>query len=179
MYKNIFIAYNQGSAFGQNTALRLQTISNLYGLSVSLPARMVNGGGIISHITKERIAAASIVVGFGLEAPTNVMIEELKYAIQLKKPIVFVYDKSTGNTIDFGNYGKIQIAEIDYLDTDDAIHTVAEFLEKLPQNQKHKKEIGLSTALIGVGLGLLALWALNNSESENEEDIENELVASH
>ncbi len=178
MYKNIFLNYNQGSDFGQNTALRLQTISNLYGSSVSLPARTVNGGNGMSHITQERIAAASIVVGFGLEEGTSVMAEELKYAIQIQKPIVFVYDKPTGNTIDFGSYDKIKTVEIDYMDTDDAIHTVAEFLGQLPENQKHKKEIGLSSALIGVGLGLLALWALNKSESENEKDVENELVAS-
>jgi len=179
MYKNIFLNYNQGSAFGQNTALRLQTISNLYGLSVSLPARMVNGGEIISHISKERLSAASIVVAFGLEAPTNVMIEELKYAIQLQKPIVFIYDESTGNTINFDNYDKVQIAEINYLDTDDAIHTVAEFLEKLPESQKHKKETSLNTALIGVGLGLLALWALNKKDAEHEEDVESEYAESH
>jgi len=179
MYKNIFLTYNQGSTFGQNTALRLQTISNLYGLSVSLPARMVNGGGVISHITKERLAAASIVVAFGLETPTNVMVEELNYAMKLQKPIVFIYDESTGNTIEFHNYDNIQIVEIDYLGTDDAIHKVAEFLEKLPESKKHKKETGLSTALIGVGLGLLALWALNKKDTEHEEDVESEYAESH
>jgi len=179
MYKNIFLTYNQGSAFGQNTALRLQTISNLYGLSVSLPARMVNGGGVMSHITKERIKSASIVVAFGLEVPTQVMIEELNYAMTLQKPIVFIYDESTGNTIDFGDYKKIQIVEIDYLDTDNAIHKVAGFLEGLPESQKHKKETGLSTALIGVGLGLLALWALNRKDAEYEEDVESEYAESH
>lgn len=67
MYENIFLTYNKDSIFGQNTALRLQTISNLYGLSVSLPSRIVNNGVEISNSTQERISNAAIIVAFGLE----------------------------------------------------------------------------------------------------------------
>lgn len=166
MYKNIFLTYNRNSSFGQNTALRLQTISNLYGLSVFLPARAVNNGAAISQETRNRISNASIIVALGLEQLTPIMQSELEFASQLtNKPIVIINDSRVGQTIDFGNNQNVRHVDIDFLDTDEALKEIAEFLEKLPtKNNKEKNEIGLGIALIGVGLGLLALWALSKDD---------------
>ncbi|MBI5913963.1 MAG: hypothetical protein HY842_01185 [Bacteroidetes bacterium] len=165
MYKSIFITYNQNSTFGQNTALRLQTISNLYGLSVFLPARLLNQSTGITKETERRINQSSIVAAFGLENLTLQMQAELSYAIARKKPIIVIYDKGIGRTVDFGEYKNKQEIHTDFLDTENALHEIARFLGGLPaKNTTSKKDIGVAEALLGVGLGLLALWALSKSE---------------
>lgn len=166
MYENIFLTYNKDSIFGQNTALRLQTISNLYGLSVSLPSRIVNNGVEISNSTQERISNAAIIVAFGLENLTPLMESELAFAMLTNKPIVIINDKNIGQTIKIENSNNVHQVAVDFLDTDAALHDIVNFLERLPtKNKKEKNEIGLGSALIGIGLGLLALWALSR---ENE-----------
>jgi len=165
MYKNIFITYNQESEFGQNTALRLQTISNLYDLSVFLPSRLASKSNSISSSTKDRIKNSSLVVAFGLEKLSLAMRNDLDYAIKLNKPIILINDKNIGPTIQFKDYKNINKVNVDFLDTDDALHSIADFLQNLPvKNKEEEKEIGLGTALLGVGIGLLALWALSGSD---------------
>jgi len=164
MYKNIYLTYNEDSDFGRNTALRLQTISNLYGLNVFLPSRMM--GRQSKTATRERIKKSALVVAFSLENQTGTMRKELLSAMELNKPIVVIYDKNIMYNLDLGEYSSLKEVDVDFLDTDQALHDIAAFLEKLPtKTLQDKKDIGIGTALIGIGLGLLALWALSEEDA--------------
>ncbi|MDX1939376.1 MAG: hypothetical protein SFU99_02425 [Saprospiraceae bacterium] len=165
MYKSIFVTYNRDSLIGQNTALRLQTISNLYGHTVYLPARHINQFDGVNEETKKRISQSSVIVAFGLEDLTLTMQAELQYATTLNKPIIAIYYKELGHTMDFKGYKNKQEIFIDYYDTESALHQIAKFLGALPESKTSKNEIGATEAIIGIGLGLLALWALSKVKS--------------
>jgi len=165
--ENIFITYNPSSEAESNTALRLQTISNLYGISVLLPYRHKNETEINSE-THNRIERSQFIVAFCLNKLTKHLKQELETSIQLKKPIIIIYDKYGNNKINFGKYMNVKEVFVDFNDIDSASHTIASFLkEKLKiakstkVTKKEKSNNGLGLALIGVGLGLLALWALS------------------
>lgn len=158
----IFITYNDRSVIGKNTALRIQTNAQLYGTRVDLPARYF-GSVQISDETSSRIQRASVVVAFSLEDLTFPMQHELHFAMKLQKPILVLYHRGVKN-IDFQGYKKIKEVELDYLNTDDTLKKVGDFLEEQRKGTSiTDKEIGLETAVLGIGLGLLALWALTKA----------------
>jgi hypothetical protein len=160
----IFLTYNDGSSIGKNTALRIQTNAQLYGTKVDLPSRYF-GGAVISDETTHRIKQSSVLVAFSLEILTPALQSELRYAMTINKPILVLYDQGVKN-IDFGNYKRIKEVELDYLNTDDTLKKVSDFLDdqRKGRSKVTDKEIGLETAILGIGLGLLALWALNSSK---------------
>jgi len=166
MTNNIFITYSPISQAEESTALRLQTISNLYGLSVALPYRQLNNTSI-NFETKNRIDNSTFVVAFCVEGLTEFVKAELDYAISKKKPIIVIYDVAQGETLNFNSNANINEVFVDFNKTDEALHNIADFirskigLTKIKPTQKPNNESGLGVALLGIGLGLLAAWALS------------------
>ncbi|MEM9985129.1 MAG: hypothetical protein AAF804_08540 [Bacteroidota bacterium] len=160
--KSIFLTYNQGSQIGKNTVLRMQTISNLYGLTAFLPVRAYGAGSGLDEETQRRIRKSPVVVAFALDKLTRRMKAELTYAIHQKKAIVVIYDQSKSRTLTFKDYKNVMEEWIDYDQTEDSLHNVSEFLDEYFA-KKEKGQGQLGTAIVGVGLGLLALWALSKS----------------
>jgi uncharacterized ubiquitin-like protein YukD len=122
----------------------------------------------ITPETQGRIDAASVIVAFTLEPLSHALDSELRYAIQRNKPILVLYDQHVGITVDFGNYARVKQVELDYFNTDDTLRKVGAFLteqNRISGNNKENREVGLETALLSIGLGLLALWAINRVAS--------------
>lgn len=171
MSKSIFISYNHNSQHEESTALRLQTISNLYGFNISLPYRLRNVS-TTSIETKTRIDHSSFVVAFCIDGLTKLLKDELKYAITKKKPLIVIYDRAKGKKINFKDNINVKEVFVDFTKTDDALHTIAEFLRsilsKATVNKTARKtqneDSGLGVALLGIGLGLLAAWALSKDK---------------
>jgi hypothetical protein len=171
MESDIFVCYNPNAQPEESTALRLQTISNLYGLKVSLPSRQTSANGI-SQETKLRIDNSRFVVAFCLESLSYLLTEELNYAILKQKPIVVIYDVDAGKKINFKEVGDVKEVFVDFSQTDDVIHEIADFLRaklKLSQTQSELQQTrnnntGLSIAVLGIGIGLLAAWALSQEK---------------
>jgi hypothetical protein len=173
---NIFISYNPNKEIEQNTALRMQTIASLYNLSVELPSRQqMPAKAKISSETQNRIARSAVVVAISLYKMSPQLQAELQFAMQENKPIVVLYDEKKGKNIDFGAYNKVKEINIDFNNTDEALHQIAPFLKSISQqeaknNQSEKQsaestnENGLVIGVIAIGLGLLALWALAKSD---------------
>ena len=171
MSQSIFVSYNFQAEAEEATALRLQTISNLYGMQVALPFRLAQRTRIHEE-TQLRIKQADLVVAFCMQDLTDLLKQELSYAIEQKKPIVVIYDQSKGKKINFQNQALAKEVFVDFRETDKALHEIADFIRKqlpLPnQNQlsgtPSQNENGIAIALLGIGLGLLAAWALSKDE---------------
>ena len=162
--KNVFITYNNNSDIGENTALRMQTLSNLYGFSVFLPFRI--GHSDISFETKERIDNSRFILAFAIGRYSRILKNELEYALSKKKPIIIIYDKKERNKIKFPNRSNVKEVIIDYYNTDEALHQISNFLNEQfadLNSRKKSNEHAIGTALIGIGLGLLAYWALSDN----------------
>ncbi|MDX2284240.1 MAG: hypothetical protein NW241_08760 [Bacteroidia bacterium] len=158
--KSLFLTYNEGSQAGKNTALRMQAIASLYGMQVVLPARL-GRSSTLDEETAQRIQNSAFVVSFGLEALSPHMQQELAFAMGQQKPIVMLYDPAAGKTVRFGTYRQVTEVPIDYQNTDRTLHEVAEFLNGYYQTRpKEQDQSGTGVALLGVALGLLALWAI-------------------
>lgn len=163
--KNVFITYNHNSEIGENTALRMQTLSNLYGYSVQLPYRLQNS--TISSETKARISKSKFILAFAMNDLTEVLRNELEFALGKNKPIIVIYDQAEGETIDFYDNANVKTVFIDYYKTEDALHKISVFLEEKfrgIEQQKRNTENAIGTALVGIGLGLLAYWALSGKK---------------
>lgn len=172
MTNNIFITFSPSSQAEESTALRLQTISNLYGLSVALPYRQKTNAEINTE-TKKRIDNSTFIVAFCADGLTKFVKEELNYAILKKKPIVVIYDTTKGKKINFKTNTNIKEVFVDFNKTDDALHSIANFIRskiqitqvKRTKQQTTNNDSGVGVALLGIGLGLLAAWALSKEKS--------------
>jgi hypothetical protein len=169
MTSKIFITYNPKSLVEESTALRLQTISNLYGLTVLLPFRL--GAGDVSSETKMRIKEATFVVSLCLDKLSKQQSLELSFANEQKKTIIIIYDKLNKNKKLFDGKKNVKEIAVDFTKTDDALHQIAEFLRvNLVKStsrkvvKKRQDDSGLGVALLGIGLGLLAVWVLTNDD---------------
>jgi len=161
--KNILITYNSNSEVEENTALRMQTLSNLYGYTVLLPYRI--NSTVISGETKTRIGNSRFVLAFCLDAFSEILKQDLDYALTQNKPIIVIYDETKGRKINFPNNSNVREVFIDYYHTDEALHEISTFIGSkfTEEEQKQKKaETALGTALVAVGLGLLTYWAFSN-----------------
>ncbi len=162
--KNVFITYNNNSEIGENTALRMQTLSNLYGFSIFLPYRI--GKSNISRETKERINNARFILAFSIGRYSKILKHEIEYALSKNKPIIIIRDKKEKNIFHFPDKSNVKEVLIDYYNTDEALHQISDFLEKQFNNielKQKKNENAIGTALVGIGLGLLAYWALSDN----------------
>jgi len=166
MNSSIFITYNHESKAEESTALRLQTISNLYGFSINLPNRLgVNK--TVSNETMLRILNSNFVVAFCIDGLDELLKNEVQYAISINKPLIVIYDNEKRKTINFENISNVIEVFVDFNKTDDALHSIAEFLRRKLVADESKlisgteKDSGLGIALLGIGLGLLAAWSFS------------------
>lgn len=167
MNNKVFITFNPDIKIEESTALRLQTISSLYGIAVDLPARVAIGH---KDITKRRIMDSGIVVCFALSKKlSSEMKFDLETAMNAKKPILVIYDKHQDEVIDFNNYPYLKKVKIDYSNSNTALDEIAAFLKQTIEKSKPQKAVKSDNtpallALLGIGVGLLALFALSKQK---------------
>ena len=162
MANRIFVTYNPNVAIEQNTALRLQTIANLYGLTVDLPSRL-SGNGLINTETKNRINNSDFVLALSLYKMEQEVNSELGHAIAKKKPILAIYQEGIGKNIDFTGYPVDEVS-LDINDTEAALHNIANFIQTKFKQNKDKDQNAKNIAILGIALGMLALWSLNKEK---------------
>lgn len=164
MASKIFVTYNRSSKYEESTALRLQTISNLYGFTIQLPYRFLNSNEITDE-TKTRVNNSDFVVAFCTNRLTNLLKQELIYSISKGKKLIVIYDESKGKKIHFGDNPNVREVFVNFEHTDEALHTIAKFLRENNKssstNSSNELNTGLDVALLGIGLGLLAAVLLS------------------
>ena len=161
MDNQIFVTYNQNAYGEQNTALRLQTIANLYGISVALPARN-SGGNPINDETINRIKNSDFILAFSLNGMQENVSHELGEAISKQKPIVVIYDKNNGRNINFPNNIHVKEVFIDAGNSDEALHEITGFINTELQRKNVAKQT--TNAIVVIALGMLALLAFANKK---------------
>lgn len=161
---NLFVTFNKNSEIGENTALRLQTLSNLYGFSVLLPYRNSHN---ISSETKSRINNSKFVLSFCIDNFSEALQQDLEYAVAKNKPIVVIYDHNQPKKIDFNGKSNVKEVFIDYSNIDENLHDISGFVkeqfEEIKSNEKEKLISGIGVVVL-IGLGLLAAWAFSEKE---------------
>ncbi len=162
MTNRIFVTYNPNVAVEQNTALRLQTIANLYGIAVDLPSRIL-GSTVINDETVRRISKSNFVLALSLYNMGQEVSHELGAAITKKKPIIALYQHGVGKNIDFQNYVNVSEIYLDLNNTDTTLHEIAVFIDT--QFKQNKKETNTTVlGVLGIALGMLALWGLSKEK---------------
>ncbi|MDI7226831.1 hypothetical protein, partial [Leptospira santarosai] len=89
---SLFVTFNRNTRPEESTALRLQTISQLYGLRVELPYRVDSLRPFITEETKKRIDRSLGIVCISLVNPTEELLSEVNYANEQNKIIIHIYD---------------------------------------------------------------------------------------
>ncbi len=168
MHSSIYITYNKNNKkhIEESTALRLQTLSNLYGINVLLPYRP---DILFSNDfeTENRINKSSCVVVLSMSKLTKRLRDEIQFAKLINKPIIIIYDKKLGKNINNIN-DNIKEIYLDSKNTEQSLIEISKYLKmKLTNVNMHKKktqESDLGVALLGIGLGLLVLSLISENE---------------
>lgn len=169
MQDSIYITYNPNSQIEENTALRLQTISHLYGMNVNLPYRNLGVYTEPKEETKKRINASSLVVAFSLEHLSEMVLKEINYSLSKKKLIIVVIDSKYAKEIalskEHPNIGTIGIDKNNPYSSQ-TLEKIASFAKTFSENKKkkEKEESSAGLALVGVGISLLALYLMNKDD---------------
>lgn len=167
----IYLTYNPKSRQEEATALRLQTIANLYGIEILLPDRL--GVGQEAN-TQQRIKRADFIIAFALSTISTKVLNELKLGLAFDKNIIIVNDKKVGKTVNTDKHTNVIYANIDFQtgQTDQALHNITEFIhkkyfEKEIKNKKKVEEMEKGIlAFSAVALGVLALATLASDEGK-------------
>ena len=174
----IFITYNPNSDLEETLAIRLHTIGVSGGFRMYLPDRF-NSETILEEETKIRISKSKYFVMFSTKPLSNIVKQEIEFAFDYlndKSRIIVIYDKEKGKNLKGEITSHFTPFYLDkYIDRQDEllktiINTIA-YKEKDTQMrtqqrnkklQQEKDDSNAVAALLGVGLGLLVLGALND-----------------
>jgi len=171
----IFVSYNPNVEIEQSTALRLQTLSSLYGAIVYLPDRL--GSQKLKSSTRQNIDDANVFVMFSTENLSSVVREEVEYALSKNKRVVIFYDKQTGKNLNTSNIQNPNLYETRFdPQNDDTVNILQQVLKHggfvpagTPVEMAKNKNKGIS-ALVGVGLGLLLMWGISKLASDDDDE---------
>ncbi|MCB1190449.1 MAG: hypothetical protein H7A23_16245 [Leptospiraceae bacterium] len=160
MNPKIFVSYNPGVKIEESTALRLQTISSLYDVTVYLPDRL--GTKQLKESTKDRILNSNIFVMFSTKKLSNSVKSEADFALANDKQVIILYDHIIGKNINTAKIKDKNFIEIEY---DPERENHIDILNKVLNASNKKGSDGkMLSAIIGVGLGLLLMWYLSDDE---------------
>lgn len=149
---NIFVSYNRNVQAEQSLALRLQTLGALYDLTISLPDR--TGRTTLKETTKQRIDKADLFLVFATRNLTKPVVDEINYALTIKRKIIVVYDKDVRNNLNIKG-----VHEIEYDGKRDGPEKIISEINKVISKSHEDDTVG---AFVLVGLGLLLLAALTS-----------------
>lgn len=159
----IFLSYNPDVEIEQSTALRLQTLGALYGVEIYLPDRY-GAHNTLKGSTKQRIEEAHVCLMFMMSRISPPVRAEVNFAHSIGKQVIVFYDKK----IPRFRVPPGVIAE----PINPYSENATEILARVLTDQRLQKALspaqagsGLA-ALVAVGVGLFALWALSKDDDE-------------
>lgn len=164
MNPKIFVSYNPGIKVEESTALRLQTISSLYDVTIYLPDRL--GTNQLKESTKNRILDSNIFVMFSTKKLSKSVKEEANFALANNKKVIIFYDHHIGKNINTTKIKDKNYIEINYNPERENHIDILNKVLNTPNKQDIDKK--MLAAIIGVGLGLLLMWYLSDEkETDN------------
>lgn len=157
MKQSVFLTYNRGSDWEESTAMRLQTLANLYKLNLYLPYRDLEPSQMMIRQIQEWIKKSNTVIGLLLDGNSQWVLQEIEFAIANNKTVIVIYDdKNFSPTAIHENFYPIKYNEEN---SDETLHQIILFLNR--REHKLQKKLDAEKTLLTVGLGLLAAWGLS------------------
>lgn len=167
----VFISYNPGVHFEETLAIRLQTIGAVNGFRTFLPDRYYSSS-TLEQETKNRIRQSDYYVIFATKKLSGVVEEEIQFAFENipSKQIIIIYNTQNFH-LEKGAHE--QYTEIGFDPRYDTIDQIIQEVVHSLQSQESKKKQNRAiengvTAFLGIGLGLLALGALESLFSKKD-----------
>ncbi len=148
-----FLTFNRHTRPDESAALRLQTISDLYGISIELPFRKE-----FEHITEEtkrRIDRSEIVFCFSSILPSDEVLSEIKYALENNKIVIHIFNSDVQTPV-FG-HTNLFTSSVDFSQEpcSKILNQISRFL--ILKFGRDYKRLNVLNAIIGIYLGMLSL----------------------
>ncbi|TQE67242.1 hypothetical protein FF021_17850 [Leptospira noguchii] len=147
-----FVTFNRYTRLEESTALRLQTISNLYGVSIELPFR--TEGLDIKEETKRRIDRSEIVFCFSLGLPSDEVSSEIKYALENNKTVIHIFNLGVQTPV-FGHANFLNLS-VDF-SKEPCSNILNQISKFLTFRFGRDKRLNVLNAIFSISLGMLAL----------------------
>ena len=160
----IFISYNPNEPNEQSIALRLQTLSSIYGVEILLPDRY--GANYLKASTQERIGQSDLFILFSTRNITQMVLEEVNWALGRGKKVLIIYDKHIGKNLTTPQ-GVIEIEFDPYQDSPDGVLQTILDRAGIPRTSQAHKQTNEQAAIAGLlllGLGLIILGAVSSKK---------------
>ncbi len=163
----VYITYNPGSEVEQTLAVRLHTIGAVNGFRMLLPDRLYSET-ILDDETKQRIASADWFILFSTQLNSSIVQQEIDHAVSSGLPasrIIIIYNPAYPPQVIGSSSGQIFMVPFDPWTqsfdevAQDVLLTISRGIRSEMEAQSRQKN-GL-IALVGIGLGLLALNVLS------------------
>lgn len=164
----VFITYNPRSREEETLAVRLHSIGAVNGFTAYLPDRY-NSISRVDPETKARIQEADYFVMFAFDNVSPLVKEEIEIAKQHlgdSSKIFIIHRKNLTSKVKQQGLSGVTFVDFDpsVQSIDTVIQTVFKNIDRRErQGQNNGNENGV-IALIGIGLGLLALAAIFNND---------------
>ncbi|WP_061285631.1 hypothetical protein [Leptospira interrogans] len=149
----IFVTFNRDKRPEQSTALRLQTISNLYDTKVELPYRFDRVKPLITEETRKRIDSSVLVFCISLGSPTKELLSELEYAIKQRKAVVCIHGLKSSKL----NFNSINFLKIQFDAKKTNYISVMKQIEKFLRKRIPTDTLNKIYSTLGIALGMLFL----------------------
>jgi len=165
----IFISYNPKAPQEETLAVRLQTIGAVNGFQTLLPDRFA-GKSYVDDETERRIISSDYFVIFATRSLSKIVQDEIDVAFghfKDRSKIIVIYNH---DTVDLASEGVQDFTPIPFDPRTETVDLVIKkVINRISQKEEDKKQKqnqnGL-LALLGIGLGLLALSALFGNDDE-------------
>lgn len=166
MSNSIFLTYNPNNPIEEATALRMQTLANIYGYKISLPDRYGLVGSKIKSSTIERIENSDIVIAFCLNKLSPFLKTELIESTKKNKLVILIHDKNKDKSVKFKDYANVEEYFLDFKNnnTDEQLKEIANDLRKKFNTKKenNKELITAGIAVAGLAISLLLFYFMTD-----------------
>ncbi|WP_249262265.1 hypothetical protein [Leptospira alexanderi] len=155
----MFVTFNRHTRPDESTALRLQTISNLFGVSVELPFRFEQRA--ITDETKRRIDRSNVVFCFSSAYPDEEVFAEIKCALENNKIVILLHNSNVQFCFAHVNLFKLGVDFSADL-CSNILHQINKFLVSKFGSEYNR--LSVLNALLGISVGMLTLSYFEDEE---------------
>ncbi|WP_078124752.1 hypothetical protein [Leptospira alexanderi] len=160
----IFITFNPNARVEESTALRVQTISNLYGIEIKLPYRLDScENSKLTEETKRRIELSRVFVCYSSVNQSRAVTSEIEYALEKGKIVIRLFDENAEvkllPAVNNVYSQKLNLAESNFTYT---LNEISTFLkEGNKELQRYSKPLN---SVLMIYVGMLVLRNLDSAE---------------
>lgn len=164
----IYFTFNPNVRVERSTALRVQTISKLYGLNIGLPYRLENlENSELTNETKTRIDLSKIFVCYSSMKESKTVSLEIEYALEKNKIVVRLFDERAVIVNLLPHTKNLYSQRVSFTEGNFTIHLdeISKFLRE--QTKEIQKYLNQIDSVLMIYLGMLVLSNYDPEEDHN------------